>query len=200
MIRPEDQRLLQPFLLPGERLLWAGRPRRGLDFGPADLLAVAIGLFFAALPFRDSDDRWFSAPASVDDIICFAVALYFLFRPFLDNARLRSNLLYAVSDRRVILLRTGWRRRLESLDLGYLPMLELDHDGADRGTLHFDLEGEGDRYFRVDYRPWSPSGSNRPGFEDIEHPQMVCNLIARESHRRRRDLLESAEVDPLFVR
>lgn len=198
MIRPEDHRLLQPCLLPGERLLWAGRPRRRLPFRPGDLYLVPMGLFFAALAFWDPADRSLSDPASVAYVlISIALGLYAVFGRFLREMRLRSGLLYAVSDRRVILLETR-RRRSEWLELAYLPMLVLDPHEDGRGTLRFDVEDEGDPYFGNDYRMWAPSGSNRLGFEDIEHPQMVCKLIARESDRRRRELLDM--TDPIFLR
>jgi hypothetical protein len=199
MIRPEDQRLLQPLLLPGERLLWAGRPKRRLPFRATDLYLVPMGLFFAALPFWDPDAWPLDDLESVAYVLFFAaLGLYAVFGRFFHEARLRSGLLYAVSDRRVILLETRRRRRSEWIELAYLPMLELDRHEDGRGTLRFDVEDEGDSYFSNDYRMWAPSGSNRLAFEEIENPQMVCNLIAGQSERRRSELLDA--TDPLFLR
>jgi hypothetical protein len=160
-----------------------------------------MGLFFAALAFWDPADRSLSDPASVAYVLIFtALGLYAVFGRFFREVRLRRSLLYAVSDQRVILLETRSRRRSEWLELAYLPMLVLDRHEDGRGTLGFDVEDDGAPYFGNDYRMWAPSGSNRPAFEEIEHPQMVYDLIARQSDRRRREQLESAVQDPIFLR
>jgi hypothetical protein len=200
MIRPEDQRLLQPFLLPGERLLWAGRPRGGLIFRSADLYLIPLSLFFEAVALsglaRQGDDPVFAA---ISVFVAGVPGLYFIAGRFLHDAWRRAGLLYAVSNRRVILLETRGRRRLRSLDIGHLPMLLLDQHGADRGTLRFDVEKEDIPNFRIDFQSWMPAGSRGTGFEEIDQPQMVYDLIAKESDRRRRELFGAAVDDPLFL-
>jgi hypothetical protein len=201
MIRPEDQRLLQPCLLPGERLLWAGRPRRGLILRARDLYLVPASLFIAAFAVVWNLGSWSNGGPFLSAMGLFiaVVGLYALAGRFLHDAWLRARLLYAVSNRRVILLDTGPRRHLRSLEIGYLPMLELDQRTSDRGTLRFDVEEEHNPFFRNDLRLWMPPTSGGLSFEQIERPRMVYDIIVKETERRRRELFGAAVADPLFL-
>jgi hypothetical protein len=44
-----DQAALRAFLLPGERIVWTGRPRQGLIFDLFELVSVPASLAAAAL-------------------------------------------------------------------------------------------------------------------------------------------------------
>ena len=196
MIRPEDQRLLQPCLLPGERLLWAGRPGRRLVADAGDLLLVPFGLAleaFAVWNFVRGEEA--DAAHIAMGLLLAALGFCSVFGRFLHDAWLRAGILYAVSDRRVIVLETRRRRRWVSFEIGALPTLVLDRHGDGRGTLHFEVREESSPYFPNDHSPWLPSG--RVSFERIGRAEVVHDLIAGEAGRRRREPRPAA--DPLFL-
>ena len=194
MIPIDDQKRLQPFLLPGERLLWTGRPKQGLLFRPSDLFIVAFGLVWTGLSlFAVHDDP----VAVLGDVITWpflAVGFYLIVGRFPHDAWLRSRLLYAVTNRRVIVLVGRPNQRLLSAEIGYLPALTYKEHPGGRGTLTFDVESSEPEL------PWLQPGKeaytdlSRLRFAHIEQPRLVYDLIRRETERVRRELL-GAEAD-----
>jgi hypothetical protein len=186
MVRPEHHAALRPYLHAGERLLWAGRPKSGIGLRPLDLWLIPLSLFtppFMLYLWQLDDDP---APAFASPflpLLLVAFGLYFLFGRFLQEAWLRSRSLYAVSDRRVIMLRTGRFARVRTIELRYLPTLELRERGGGRGTIRFDV---GDKHPLLGEVPeWVPAASRVPQFLDIDGARSVYDLIAREGERIR---------------
>lgn len=130
-MRIELERRFAGRLLRGERLLWAGRPRQGLLFVPEDfflaLLSVLFGLFLAyrligwatgVLPvlFGRRDDF----PSILTGwIVVLAVRFGF-------DAYLRDCTWYAVTDRRILILREGFLGSLTAIDRARLEVVELE--------------------------------------------------------------------------
>jgi hypothetical protein len=202
MIRPEDQMRWRPWLLAGERLLWAGRPKRGLALRWADLYLVPLSLLWCAVTFglhggvriaeSDFSSPWLAIPLA-------ALGLYLLAGRFLFDAFLRSRTFYAVTDHRVLILRAGPSGGLRSIDIEYLPLLELSEDRGPRGTIVFD-PGE-------DSGPWGEDGLQalhpalRKGarFYRIEQPRLVYDLVQREAARRRREIAGELPANRAFI-
>lgn len=191
MIRPEDQARWAPCLLTGERLLWAGVPSRGLAFRWDDLylvpasLAGAAGLLFAEFGFLRDEAPDLSVAWAIPLLL---VALYIFPGRFLLDSFLRARTHYAVTNRRILALRLGPFGTLKSIDLDYLPTLELRERG-DRGTLIFD-PGEGPGQWGSSYsEPRFPTLRGGLQFYRIDRPRLVYELVSREVDRRRRERL-----------
>ena len=196
----EDQARVRPLLRPGERLLWTGRPGQGLDFRDIDWRDISIAAAIAAFTvyIGRSDESW--ASLSFDDakelvvvlaFACIAIG-YCLLQPWR-----RRRILYAVTTQRALILGRGGRDRLQWWELAWLPMLALEKQDA-RGTILFEEPAEPGGCLRVPFRRHSAIDADS-AFVTIERPQIVYDLIARES-RNRREELERDHSDPLFTR
>lgn len=130
-VRIELEQRFAGRLLRGERLLWAGQPRRGLLLVPEDfvlaLLSAVFGLYLAwrligwsigALPvlFSRRDDFPF----------ILAGWLVVLAVRFGLDAHLRRGTFYAVTDRRILILREGVWGSFRALDRARLEGIELE--------------------------------------------------------------------------
>jgi hypothetical protein len=195
MIRPEDRLRLQPFLLSGERLLWTGRPKRGFSFQLGDLWSLAvfgawIGVNLLLGGLLDGPlGGWPLDPATIG----FSVGVIFLAGTRLYEPWMKRSFLYALTDRRVIILSGRFRPELRSHDLGWLPMLILEQESRDRATI---LMGESDAP-----RGWLEF-EGRDAFKGfrffrIERPAFVYDLICRVSRDRRAEL-NRVSSDPLI--
>lgn len=126
---PEPQAALEP----GERLIWAGRPARGLRLRRADLLALPVGLFFLAFSVVWTVLALEDSPAMALIGIPFILfgAHHAAGRPLLDAWR-RARTCYAVSDRRVIIAGDRLGRVVQSVPLVELgePRLIEEADGS----------------------------------------------------------------------
>src|SRR3954470_8868500 len=142
MIDPEQALRLRPYLFPDERLLWTGRPVRGLRFMRRDWLLVPFSLFWGGFMIVWNVTVWrIGAPL---DFTLFGAAflvsaLYLIAGRFALDAFVRSRSVYGVSNRRILIFRQAPFARLRSFEIGYLPVLELEEQAGGRGTISFDL-------------------------------------------------------------
>ena len=185
MISFGDQATFRPFLLPGERVLWTGRPQQGLVFDRFDLLSLpSLLVAGAALVWLTRERGLPDLPDMVSAALLLLGLLYAGFGRFLHEAWARRRLLYAVTNQRVLTLHG--KKRIDSYDLAWLPMLELEQKGR-RGTITIEGPPSSDGVFESIARRVSPF---TPGFRffRVEDPAALYDLICRESARRRADL------------
>jgi hypothetical protein len=168
-------------LLPGEILRWSGRSRRGFLFERSDLYAVPAALLFAGVTaFLISQDWGFTDWVGRLSGLGFAAgALYFATVRFIHDAWQRSRLTYAVTNQRILIIRTGRRPRLRAYELGCLPLFELDEFDDGTGTISFDLA--------PDPHPFMPplASTIPPAFLRIREPRAAYTLIRRQTEALR---------------
>lgn len=203
MISPDDHKRLQPFLHPGERLLWAGRPKGGVVLRLPDLYLIPFGILWVSLalgsialdPTRDPDlFSW------VWSIVVISLGTYLLAGRFLHEAWVRAHLLYAVTSQRVVVVRTPPWQRFKSLELGYLPVLDYEEHRDGRGTLTFDFDGEDDHPWWMHHQNHgSASQLMRMRFDRIEQPRLVYDLVRREAERRRSERIGEVAGPRSFI-
>lgn len=202
MIHPEHYAALRPWLLPGERLVWTGQPRAGLRLRAADLYLVPFSLLwcgFVLFWLRGADeagaDLLFLAPG----IAFLAAGVYMLAGRFIWDAWLRSRLIYALTDRRVMMLRTGRFARFRAIDLRYLPTLELDDRHGGRGSIAFDVPPPDGFMGGHLYFEWTPASSRILRFIELDDASTIYHLISRECERIRSDERSRIPPDRAFI-
>ncbi|MEA3041148.1 MAG: hypothetical protein QOC65_637 [Sphingomonadales bacterium] len=199
MVRPEFHAALRQWLLPGERLLWAGLPKQGLLLRSSDLYLVPFSLFFVgfALLWNQGVWEWGDTPFlfAVAGVALLLGAAYVSLGRFLVDAVVRAKLLYAVTDRRIVILRRPPWSRFRALDLSYLPVLELQQSGRGRGTINFDVAPDPQWWSHAHQPEWTPALSKVARFLEIEGAAAVYDLISRECERRRAERLARLPAD-----
>jgi hypothetical protein len=142
-------------LLPGERLLWSGRPQRiaptGFEWYRIVFGSVLVTVFAATgLPFPDGGISFFGVVA-----VTFGLAI--VCGPVAVRLWATRRAVYAVTDQRIVVAdRVSGRTRVWA-DLGFSPptVTRLGHDGL--GTLTFPTPGG-----TVDIRGYSVPVRHRP--------------------------------------
>lgn len=182
-------------LMAGERVLWSGRPAQGLLFTPADRFLVPFSLmwcgfavFWEATVLRQGAP-WFFVLWGVPFI---SVGFYFVAGRFVLDALVRRGTSYAVTDRRVLIARSGLFRAFVALDPGRLPCLSLTEGTGGRGTVRFGPEGQpwgfrggwGQARARGDggFAALAPSLDPTPQFLAVEDARRAFDLIQRLAH------------------
>ena len=181
----EAQGLLKDYLLPGERLLWAGRPPRGVRLSAADAFIIPFSLLWSGFAVFWTLGAWWGGAPGLFVAFGFpfvAVGLYLIFGRFFHDAWRRGRTLYAVSSQRVLVLRGD---RLVGRDIGRLATLEIEQRGAGRGTIRFEPSPFPAESFAGRSRVAVTSRDD--GFYEIEQPRTVYDLIRREADRHRAD-------------
>ena len=178
-------------LLPGEQLLWSGRPASAFKLGKKLALeilaeiAVFAGIAYLAVESWTSDG-W---PDRIPDVWLLVTVLLALTARTLLPIWRRSRLVYAVTNRRVLILRLGRRPRLSAFELGLLPLFQLNEHQDGTGSILFDE--------MPDPHSLRPSAFKAipPAFEGLADPQTPYRLIRRQTERLRD---ESAEMPRMF--
>lgn len=164
--------------LPGEQLLWEGRPYTGLIFRPGDVFLVPFSLLWAGFAVFWNVMVWSSgAPIEMRLFgIPFLIAgAYVTLGRFLIDMVLRQKIRYAVTNKRILI--TRGLGSLRSVDIERLPMLDLDQREDGSGTLRF---GAGGNWFRADnFGIWQPAFDTTPQFLRIPNARAVYELIDR---------------------
>lgn len=176
-------------LLPREKILWSGRPGQGLLFTSRDIFLVPFSLLWCGFAIYWT---WMaaSAPNTPAIFLLFGavfvvVGLFFTVGRFILDAWTRRGLSYAVTDRRILILRSRPFSRFIAVDLDRLPAIDLTERGDGRGTIRFGpdagfgaLGGVG-----AQYGIWTPAFDPIPQFIAIAGARQVADLIQTRADR-----------------
>ncbi|MEU8634443.1 hypothetical protein AB0C38_19865 [Amycolatopsis sp. NPDC048633] len=123
-------------LLPGERLLWSGRPRRvvptGLEWFRLAFGSVLVAVFAVVLPVWDGR-------ISFMGVVIVTFGLAFVCAPVVVRLWTTRRAVYAVTDQRVVVADRATGRILTWGDLRLPTVTPLGRDGL--GTLTFPVRG-----------------------------------------------------------
>jgi hypothetical protein len=170
----------QPFiddLLPNETILWTGQPDPAILFTPQDLYLVPFSLMWGGFAiFWEASVLSGSAPFffRLWGIPFVCVGLYFIFGRFIYKTWKKRHTFYAVTNKRILILRELWGSNLHAFFIDSLPTLNkrIGRNGA--GTITFGIPPKKNWWSRsgtVDYSNTGMElfggGAELPGFYDI---------------------------------
>jgi len=172
-------------LLPGETVLWAGRPQQGLLFTrqdglliPFSLLWGGFAIFWETMALRAQAPGFFQLWGAPFVLI----GLYLIAGRFAVDAWLRSRMQYAVTNRRVLILRSGWfSDSVTSIGLDRLPIMQLSERTSGRGTIRFG--GFDAVNWALGLGIWAPALNPIPQFIGIPNAYEVYAQIEQAARR-----------------
>jgi hypothetical protein len=183
-IDPDASSKLQTELLPGESILWAGRPNPGAIFHSDDWYLIPFSLLWggfaifwevSVLGYLGNSKGAPSTFMAVWGIPFVVFGQYMIWGRFLYDAWLKRRTYYALTNRRVLILQEGWKRKTNSTHLVTIPSIE--REGSYTGTLWF-----GPKYPLLGSRRQQLRGMSRftigevPVFADIDDVDSVYRL------------------------
>jgi hypothetical protein len=181
-IGAEEERALGPELVAGERLLWAGRPRRGIRLTGADVFLVPFSLLWCGFAvFWERSVLVHGAPGffALWGLPFVAVGLYFVFGRFIGDAVRRGKIFYGLTATRIILVSGVLTRQVKSIELASLGEISLREGGDRSGTVLLGTVS-GPNSWATGFASPSWPGSARylpPMLEAIENARAVYEKI-----------------------
>ena len=180
-----DQSALSDRLLPGERLVWSGRPGQGLLFTGRDVLLVPFSLLWCGFAlFWEVTATHDHAPGffPLFGAMFVWVGLYFVFGRFLVDAWVRQGMAYGLTDRRALISKPWPFADFVAVSLDRMSDANLKESGSGRGTIRFGQAAPmwGGRGMST----WSPALDPTPQFLAITDARTVFDLIQRSSTSR----------------
>ncbi|TCP82020.1 hypothetical protein C8J42_1274 [Sphingomonas sp. PP-CE-1A-559] len=171
----------KPQLLPGERVVWEGRPYAGFTFRPIEVFLIPFSLLWGgfalfwnvtALTTADLSFNLFGLPFLI-------AGLYITFGRFLVDISLRKNLAYFVTNKRILVERRSSGSNTKSLDIKRLPALELDERSDGSGTIRFGSSGGW--FTGNNFGIWQPTFDPTPQFIRIPNVRSVYQTIQKQT-------------------
>lgn len=162
--------------LPGERVLWTGKPGSGLRL--IEVLLIPFSLFWGGFAIFWNVQVWSDgAPLefALFGLPFLAVGLYLIVGRFFVDASVRRNTEYFVTNQRIVIRRSFVRQKTESLDIKRLPELNMVEDAGGKGTITF---GTTRSWFAGNnFGIWQPSLDQVPRFWKIDEVRRVYQMI-----------------------
>jgi hypothetical protein len=176
---------VESVLLPGERIVWDGRPLRHRVFRRTDVLLVPVSLLWCGFAvFWESGVLSGGAPVffALWGVPFVLVGLYVVAGRFVVRVVSSRHTQYLVTDRRV-LVHSGWSgARLSTQYLNSLPPPVIIEEPDGSGSLAFGgFPSVADALTggrRLGWRAWSSEPSLTPVLWDVAHIRQVRDLVA----------------------
>jgi len=186
LIDPEAASKLQPEMLSGESLLWAGRPNPNIIFSSGDWYLIPFSILWSGFSVfweagvlgywgnnAQNGPSLFMALWGIPFII---VGQYFLWGRFVYDGWLKRRSYYGVTSKRILTVQEGWNRKATFNYIDVLPT--IDKEGSEIGTVWF-----GPRLPVLTGRNQSTRSMSRfslggtPAFMDIDNVAEVAGLV-----------------------
>lgn len=165
-----------PYLEPGERFLWEGRPATGLRFGFADFGPSVVGLIFTIFSlFWIATAAGAEGPAFLPYIgaLPLLTGLYLLIGRLYWAARRRARTRYALTDRRALIATTHLGKQMRAIPIEP-GMPEGVRMGPESSLIFFRETALGQRLTTGTH---TKRNANQIGFEYIADGPHVLALI-----------------------
>lgn len=176
------QIIINKELLPGEKVLWSGRPQQGIVFRKMDALLIPFSLFWGGFAIFWEVNALLILTETTDPIalvfplfgIPFVlIGLYIIFGRFMVDAKARSKTIYGLTNKRAIVVSGLFSKKVKSVDLNRLSDVSLNEKSDGLGTV---LLGPESPFSNLMYFPFITTNQT-PQFELIENPRSVYSLI-----------------------
>ena len=169
-------------LLDGETIIWSGRPRQGLVLTARDLFLVpfslmwgGFALFWETLVVTKSGPVFFQ----LWGVPFVLIGLYLIAGRFVVDAWARRHTGYAVTNRRILIVRTAPFGKFTSLSLDRLPEVQLNERADGSGTLRFGAPTGYWGWGYTGFGAWSAALDPMPQFIAIADARGVFDKIQR---------------------
>ncbi len=145
-------------LLTGEAVIWSGRPGQGLRLTPVDALLIPFSLMWCGFAvFWETKVLQSAAPGffALWGVPFIVIGIYFVVGRFPVDAWVRANTYYAVTDRRILIVRSGPFGRFVALSRDRLPEMNLSEGSDGRGTIRFGPQTTFGSWGRTGFSGWT---------------------------------------------
>ena len=173
-------------LMPGEAMIWSDRPAQGILLAPRDTFLIPFSLLWGGFAIF-----WEMTALSSEDPMPFAlfgvpfvlIGMFLIIGRFLLDAWLRTKIVYALTDRRILILRRGFWPSFDAMSLDRLPEAGLRERANGRGTIRFGAQAPLWVSQRAGFGSWIASLDPTPQFLDIADARRVFAALQQRSHR-----------------
>jgi hypothetical protein len=170
-------------LLPDERIIWSGRPATGVILTLRDLFLIPFSVFWCGFAILWTALAWGggAGPFALFGLFFVAFGLIVMVGRFGIDAWLRQGMSYALTDKRVLILKNRPTIDFTAISLDRLPEARVTERGDGRGTVRFGPQRGLLTFGGTGFSIWVPSLDPTPQFLAIADARRVFDLVQRSS-------------------
>jgi Bacterial PH domain len=179
MIEFDIENDLRQDLNSNERLLWAGKPRRGILLRGSDIFLIPFSLLWGGFAvFWETSALTTNAPLlfKLWGIPFVLIGLYITVGRFFIDAQRRANTKYGITEDRIIIKSGIFRPELKSLNIKTLSDITLTQKKDNSGTITL---GPADARYSMMQGMYWPGLKQAPKLEFIENAKEVYDKIVQ---------------------
>lgn len=172
-------------LLDGEEVVWSGQPGQGIIWAGRDAIMVPFSLmwggfavFLETKAVSNEDAPFLMKLWGVPFVLA---GIYITFGRFVVDAYIRKGLYYAVTNQRILIMRSRPFYSFLTLSIDRLPELRITQSSTCQGTIYFGAQYQTSG--RPGFGSWTLSLESTPKFLAIDNAQDVFELIQRTVHQ-----------------
>lgn len=176
----EAQSELQRELLADEKLLWTGRPKKGILFRLSDVFFIPFSILWCGFAiFWETSVLSTNAPFffKLWGIPFVCAGLYITVGRFFYDKLNRDKTIYGITNQRVIIKSGVFNTTIESFNIKTLFNLSIDEKTDGSGTIKLDSDQTNPFSF---YRGAWPGNKKAPALELIQNVRTVYNLVLQQ--------------------
>jgi hypothetical protein len=174
---------LRSILSPNEKLVWVGKPKKGIIFRDSDYFLIPFSLVFLSFSIFFLIDPDTSFMFSIWGYVFLLIGIYFVVGRFFFDAKMRANTIYGITENTIVIMTGIFRRNFKLIDIQTLSDISLiqKEPNVNVGTIYFG---------RRDYRDAIMQGMEYPGdertpkFELIEEVRNVYDKIKNSQNKK----------------
>jgi len=172
-------------LLRGESVLWSGRPAEGLLLTGRDAFLIPFSILWCAfIVFWMFGAAQAGGSFALFGLPFVAFGLFFSVGRFFLDAWVRGGTRYAVTNRRILILKTHPSSSFTAVNFDRLPQIQLSERSDGRGTLRFDAPASLFAFGGSGFSVWIPSFDPTPQFMSVAAARQVFDLIQKQTPER----------------
>jgi hypothetical protein len=130
--------VLKSHLTESEKLIWTGRPRRGVSFRNTDIYLIPFSLLWCGFAiFWELNALRTEAPLffKIWGIPFILVGIYITIGRFLFDAQKRANTIYGITNDRIIIRSGIFSKEIKSLNIRSLTDITIKEKSDNSGTI-----------------------------------------------------------------
>jgi hypothetical protein len=169
--------------LPNERVVWSGRPATGIMLTARDMFLIPFSVLWCGFVVVWTALAWGQGGAgfALFGLFFVAVGLFFMAGRFAIDAWLRGGTAYALTDRRVLILKSRPTTDFTALGLDRLPEARITERADGRGTVRFGPQRGLFAFGGSGFSVWIPSLDPTPQFLAISDARRVFEMVQRST-------------------
>jgi len=168
---------IQKHMVKEEKLLWSGKPNYRKIFNVRDIFFIPFTIVFAIFIITNFTNK--TKGLNIFNFVIYLVALYMVIGRFIAKIYYKRKILYAVTDKRILIIIVGKHERIITKYINNLSNIDISTSKNGNGTITFGDASLFNTFYSNTFitPPWNRHNFEDTVFYDISDARKVYELV-----------------------